>query len=241
MPLASCICLTFGRPHFVEEAIASFLRQDYPGDAELLVVNDFPGQRLVFEGDPRVRVLNYSHRFTSLGAKRNAAVVRARGDVILTWDDDDIALPGRIRRAVEFIGAGQSFYRPAWAWTSTNGAPPRLVFQKVAWPQCAFSAEVFRRARGYPRWPAGEDREFARRVEALGHATAFSPGGSEQATFLYRLWSANPHASGISLGRYDYAELHRRVSTTAPNGAIELHPTWKSDYEKLCQSEIATA
>ena len=50
VPLVSCICPTYNRPprhqHLLEEAIASFLRQDYP-NKELIVLNDCPGQELI--------------------------------------------------------------------------------------------------------------------------------------------------------------------------------------------------
>jgi hypothetical protein len=47
LPTVSRICLTFGRPRFLEEAIESFLRQDYPGEAELIVLNDLPRRNLL--------------------------------------------------------------------------------------------------------------------------------------------------------------------------------------------------
>ena len=45
-PGASCLCLTYGRPHLLEEAVESFLRQDFAGPkidlggvSYLLVIN----------------------------------------------------------------------------------------------------------------------------------------------------------------------------------------------------------
>src|SRR5581483_9236967 len=135
LPRVSCICLTFGRPWFLEEAIESFLRQDYPGDAELLVLNDYAEQRLVFHGDPRIKLINCATRFDSIGEKRNAAIGAASGEILLTWDDDDISLPGRIRQSVEAIQAGRKFFRPAWSWLIHDDGAPQLVFERIAWPQ----------------------------------------------------------------------------------------------------------
>jgi GT2 family glycosyltransferase len=45
----SYMCLTYGRPKVLEEAIESFLRQDYKGEKELVVLNDFADQTLVFD------------------------------------------------------------------------------------------------------------------------------------------------------------------------------------------------
>ena len=36
-PGVSCICPTYARPDLLEEAIQSFLLQDYPGPKELIV------------------------------------------------------------------------------------------------------------------------------------------------------------------------------------------------------------
>jgi glycosyltransferase involved in cell wall biosynthesis len=150
LPTVSCICLTFGRPRFLEEAIGSFLRQEYSGEAELIVLNDFAAQELTFAGDSRVKLINCQERFGSLGEKRNAAIESSTGDVILTWDDDDISLPDRIRQAVSAIQAGASFFRPSWSWVSKNDEPPRLAFERISWPQCAFTRELFRQVGGYP-------------------------------------------------------------------------------------------
>ncbi len=232
--MVSCICLTFGRPWLLEEAMESFLRQDYQGDAELVIFNDFPEQRLAYRGDPRVRLTNCEKRFGSLGTKRNAAIGAARGDVLLTWDDDDVSLPGRISRAVAALGGRRKFFRPAWSWLSLNDAAPELVHRRISWPQIAFKRSIFDRARGYPRASGCEDRKFAERVAATGCPVAFSRGGPEDATFLYRMWAGNPHATGISLGKFGYAELQRRVERVAPRGRIVLEPTWRHDYAALC-------
>src|SRR5262245_8679210 len=62
-PSVSCMCLTYGRPpHLVEEAIESFLRQDYRGQKELIVLNDLFGQELRFE-HPEVQIVNVGKRF----------------------------------------------------------------------------------------------------------------------------------------------------------------------------------
>lgn len=225
----------------MEEAIESFLRQDYPGEAELIVLNDFPGQELTYNGDSRVRMINRDDRFASLGDKRNAAIEFGTGEVILTWDDDDISLPGRIRRTVSAIQSGASFYRPSWSWISTNDQHPRLEFERVSWPQCGFTRELFHRVGGFPARYSGEDRGFAERVAATGCPIGFSRGGPDEATLLYRLWPDNPHASGISTGDYSYAGLRALVEQMAPRGTIALKPAWRRDYQMLCDTNGLTA
>ena len=54
LPAVSCICLTYGRVALLEEAIESFLRQDYPGVKELVVLNDLDRFHLAMDVIDRV-------------------------------------------------------------------------------------------------------------------------------------------------------------------------------------------
>jgi glycosyltransferase involved in cell wall biosynthesis len=94
-PLVSCIMPTCNRPAFVRQAVRYFLRQDYP-DKELVVVDD--GTRSIKDLLPRDRRIRYIrlHRPLPLGEKRNVAVARSRGEIIVHWDDDDWYAPQRI-------------------------------------------------------------------------------------------------------------------------------------------------
>jgi len=98
-PKISCVCPTFSRAYLLEEAIESFHKQDYLGEKELIICNDFTRQNFVYE-HPDVKVINLSERCPNLGSKRNKAYSYATGDIFLTWGDDDIHLPKRISRMV---------------------------------------------------------------------------------------------------------------------------------------------
>src|SRR6476469_4873368 len=113
----SCFCLTYGRPRILEEAIHSFLLQDYSGPKEMIVLNDYADQILAFDHH-EVRVVNYSRRFPSLGEKLNAAVALASHDLLFVWDDDDIYLPHRLSFSMEHFDSSKGFFKPnkAWFW-----------------------------------------------------------------------------------------------------------------------------
>lgn len=96
LPAVSCFCLTYGRHRILEEAIQSFLQQDYAGPREMIVLNDYADQTLAFD-HPEVQVINLPRRFRTLGEKLNAAVALASHDLLFVWDDDDIYLPHRLR------------------------------------------------------------------------------------------------------------------------------------------------
>src|SRR5437763_15411277 len=80
-PPVSCFCLTYGRPRVLEEAIHSFLRQDYAGPKEMIVLNDYADQILEFD-HPEVQVSNLPKRFRTLGEKMNAAIALASPDPV---------------------------------------------------------------------------------------------------------------------------------------------------------------
>lgn len=102
LPKVSCICPTFARVYLLEEAIESFLRQDYKGEKELIICNDFYQQELVYE-HPEVKIYNLPERCPTLGDKKNQTYSYATGEYMIIWEDDDIFLPGRISRLVNAI------------------------------------------------------------------------------------------------------------------------------------------
>src|SRR4051812_36406312 len=108
LPPVSAICLTYGRVSILEEAIHSFLLQDYHGPKELLVLNDLASQTLRFE-HPDVRVINLPLRFRTVGEKMNAAAALCSHDILFVWDDDDIYLPNRISFSIQKLSETQGF------------------------------------------------------------------------------------------------------------------------------------
>ncbi len=87
-PLVSCIMPTHDRRAFVPQALACFTGQDYP-NLELIVVDDGADSVAdLLPSDPRIQYVRLGQRL-SIGAKRNHACERARGEFIVHWDDDD--------------------------------------------------------------------------------------------------------------------------------------------------------
>src|SRR5437870_2425060 len=100
LPLVSCQCITYGRTTLLDEAVESFVRQDYVGPKELVILNDYADLTLACDV-AGVKVINIPYRFRTIGEKRNACVALGRGDIIFPWDDDDIHLPHRISYSLQ--------------------------------------------------------------------------------------------------------------------------------------------
>lgn len=154
-PLVSCIMPTFNRRAFVPQSIRCFLAQDYP-NLELIVVDD--GSDAIGDllpGDSRIEYVRLAER-KSIGAKRNLACERARGGIIVHWDDDDWYPPSRVRtqvaalrdRGADVCGSSIVWYldrerRRAFSYCY-RGTPPwvggnTLAYRRAAWAEKRFA------------------------------------------------------------------------------------------------------
>jgi hypothetical protein len=79
----------------LENSIQCFLEQDYSGPKELVILNDFNKQELIFE-HPEVKVINHPERITPLGKKFNYNIELCKYDILATWEDDDVFLKNRL-------------------------------------------------------------------------------------------------------------------------------------------------
>lgn len=210
----SCICVTApGRSWCLGLAIESFFRQRrLPGD-ELLIVRDaddlsalpIPAERCSMSMD---EIWIAYVRSRTLGEKRNAAVRLARGDVLLTFDDDDYHAPRRLETIRSLMAAGArvvgsprlvfadltSERRWLYAW---QGARPYVVPGSMA-----FRRDDFEAVGGYnERRHGSEDGGFTMRLcERAGeklavvddlsvYAATMHPGNTGKRTLAPPKWT----------------------------------------------------
>ena len=100
-PLVSCIMPTRGRQRWATDAVRMFNEQTY-SRRELVIIDDrmdpsFPrglsAALVKYSVSPRV----------TLGEKRNIAVSRASGEIIMHWDSDDVYRNDRIEHQVSML------------------------------------------------------------------------------------------------------------------------------------------
>ena len=99
-PLVSLIIVTCNRHAFLRLALRAAAAQTYSA-IEVIVVDDGPKPAAA-----SAQVLGHGYRFPvrllrlssrrSIGAKRNAGVHAARGEVLVHWDDDDVHDPKQL-------------------------------------------------------------------------------------------------------------------------------------------------
>ena len=223
----SCLCLTYGRPSLLEEAVESFLRQQWDGPKELIVVNDHPDQELVFNHS-EVVIVNINRRLRTLGEKRNLSAALAKYDYYLIWDDDDIHLPWRIAETMKELPQ-RHFFKCPQVWQTNQGVFERRIWHGDFYYHCtaAYSRHVFEQVGGYRCMNGGEDLDFEERIR-LGPNVHKYWGVThlpvERMYYIYRRGHGYYHASGIM----DLREIEPEVQ----EGRYQLEPKWNLDYCK---------
>lgn len=140
--LISCVTRTYRRATCLERAIACFLSQDYPGDAELVIFNTDVAHPLRLSLDFTALPKNRSIRridqdvdsvtgepYTNTGAITRDALAHARGTHYVTWDDDDLFWPWDLRQRVD----GLTQARRDWSVRTTSTEPPVAWKPKHSW------------------------------------------------------------------------------------------------------------
>lgn len=233
--LVSCICPTYDRVSLLEEAVESFLRQDLPSgvEAEMVVLNDCAGQEIV-SVDSRVHVLNVGARAPTLGDKFNQAIMYARGELILPWEDDDISLPGRVRQAVAAYDVGFQYWNPGASWFWDGRGLHSDHRHGVCHNASAFSLRAWMAVGGYPALSGNQDAAMDYRLSgAFGRGLSVPDPRHWQ--YIYRWGVARNHLSG-RLPHQDYYDEVGREPTV--KGVFRLQPHWRLDYEEACRAHI---
>jgi glycosyltransferase involved in cell wall biosynthesis len=107
-PLISVCMPVYNAERYVAQAIESILNQTL-GDFEFLILDDGSTDgslevlRRYAGRDPRIRLTSRPNK--GLGATRNELVDQARGEFLACMDADDVALPPRFARQVDYLRA----------------------------------------------------------------------------------------------------------------------------------------
>jgi len=109
-PQISIIIPTYNRPHFLKEAISSVLSQNYQ-DFEIIVVDDGSTdntkEAIKSINNKRIIYLYQKHKGRSVA--RNRAIEIARGKYLAFLDDDDLFLPGKLKKQIEILEKNKDY------------------------------------------------------------------------------------------------------------------------------------
>ena len=117
MPLVSIITPTFGREPLLPYC-HKFTGWQTLQDIEWLVLDDSPtpsAYLMPLSGTDKLTYIHSSKRM-SIGAKRNALIERARGEIIVQFDDDDYYGPDYVRTLVAAMAGASADMVNLRAW-----------------------------------------------------------------------------------------------------------------------------
>jgi glycosyltransferase involved in cell wall biosynthesis len=107
-PKVSVVMTVYNAEPYLRDAIDSILRQTF-GGFEFIIVNDGSTDRSpeilneIARIDPRVRLISRGN--TGIVAAANEGIAAARGQYLARMDADDVSLPRRFERQVEYLDA----------------------------------------------------------------------------------------------------------------------------------------
>ena len=234
----SCKTITYGRTEYIIEAIESFLRQEYEGESELVIVNDYPLQTLVFD-HPKVRIYNMPETFATIGEKENFAVSMCKYDTIAIWDDDDVALPNHLSNINKYFPGHDLLH-----WTTGI----LLVSNKIASiGNCGnsglvYSKQIWEKVGRHELENAGYDMTFVIKVKNAGGKIARVTMPEEEASWAYNWGNGSYHMSGQGKDTPDRENVlirhgrhieNLRKQGKIPTGVVNLVPKWNRDYIEM--------
>lgn len=231
LPKVSCQCITYGRTNLLDEAVECFLRQDYPGEKELVILNDLPTMKLAFD-HPEVVVVNLPRRMRTVGEKRNACVALCGGDIIFPWDDDDISLPHRISFTLSRM-TNHDYWKPDRYWYWRNGQINPEPTLGVAHAMGAWSRALFDAVSGYPHMESGQDQAIENLFARQGDLRCVQSIARDEIFYVYRFpGTGSYHLSSGGYGK-GMASVAAHVERAKPPAEHAIRPHWEQDYPEL--------
>jgi hypothetical protein len=237
LPGISCYCSTYGRPtRLLENSIASFLEQDYPGPKELVILNDFSEQELVFK-HPQVRIINLKDRIKPLGKKFNINIDYCQYDLLATWEDDDVFLKNRLSTSYQRMQNGVFHTHDAFYEKEEH----QLVkIQNIFHSTHMFDRKLFHKIGGYNSVDdvCSIDVEFMDAIRLqIGEYTQDLP--LDQIFYIY-VWAGaqSYHGSGWGAQKTDISDGAAAVVATQISkgqiklGRVDLVPKLRYDFYK---------
>lgn len=215
--MVSCVCLTYNRPHLVEESIQCFIDQQYD-NKELIVLCDNPN--CLFElgiSHPQIQVINVLQRFSSLGAKYNYVKNFVAGDYVCIWEDDDLFGFNRLSEQVTYFKPGIDVVKGSLALVSMDNHD-YSIGGNLFHSQSCFTAEYFLNTP-FIEESFGVDCNF----EQGARAVFIDP--SPLHWYVYR-WGNCAHLSGAG----DSPQVWENALDLELRGRVKLVPQYRRNY-----------
>lgn len=230
--MISVLTLTYQRHFLLEEAMESFLRQDFTGETEMVIINDSDKVDYICN-HPKIRIINYKTRFPSIGQKLRFGFFQCQFDHIYRLDDDDLMAPWALRHTWDDIAAN-----PDYEIYRSNG---HYFFEsnKYKGISCSvnngnvYSKKYLSRIE-IPESSFGEDSAMT-----FGYNAHIYLSPREQKTMIYRWGMSTYHISGmgeisndamIEWTEHIIRDAAKERNTGIEEGTLVLRPHFDEEY-----------
>jgi len=166
MPVVSVIMAAFNAQDTIKDSINSILNQTF-SDFELIIANDGSTdntKEIVLSFiDPRIILIDMENKGPSIA--RDIAIKKSKGKYLAILDSDDIALPERLQKQVNFLENNKDYILVGsnaiildrdenYVWTSTNPLTWEEIGKKFPYASfyhssVMFTAEAYKLSGGY--------------------------------------------------------------------------------------------
>ncbi len=233
-PLVSVILPAYNAERYVADAIESILKQTYT-NIEFLIIDDCStdktGEIIVHHADRDTRIRsNRNQQNKGISLTLNKGLDLAMGEYIARMDADDVALPDRIQKQVNFLNENREIALVGTAiqlidergeligdtncitgWNNLK----RVIHLRspLAHPTWMFRRSVLDDITGYRDLPPAEDYDFLLRLVTAGYRF----DNLEGVGLLFRLSSTNTESTRSLIQRkafnYVLSLYHERLET----------------------------
>lgn len=244
-PFISCKTITYGRVDTLEEAIQSFLIQEYPGKKELIIVNDYPLQKLVYD-HPEIKIFNIDGTFATIGDKENFAIEQCSGELIAVWDDDDVALSNHLSNIAKFWRPDANLLH--WQNGVFYNEPSITKLMALGNSGIVYSKKVWEQIGKSPIENAGGDMTLVVAIHNLGRdKVVLASPPNEECSWFYMWGGRGYHQSGMGTDTADRPNIIQRHAQHVENlrkkglipiGHVQLIPHWNKDYALMLKTYI---
>ena len=244
LPSISCKCITYGRVELLEESVESFLRQEYQGKKELVIVNDYPLQQLNYI-HPEIKIINTDTVFSTIGEKENFAVENCQYDIIAVWDDDDIAMPNHLHNISKYFQPDTDLLH--WQNAVLCNQPDQLIITSVGNSGIVYSQKIWEEIGGHFLENAGYDMSFVLKIKETSNKIILANPPDEEVSWFYMWGDRSYHMSGEGTDHPEKLNVIQRHSNyieqlrkdgKVPTGFITLNPNWKKDYIQILKNSL---
>ena len=176
-PLVSVVMPAYNSEKYISEAIESILSQTFK-DFEFIIIDDGSSDRTweiiqeYAKKDERIRCVK-NEKNLNVSQTRNKGIDLSRGKYIVWADSDDISLPHRIEKQLNFMetnpdvglcGSFMEFFgdfekESVRKYSDKDEILRKLIFRQnpVAQPACIMRIDILKKSGGYPDLSLSED------------------------------------------------------------------------------------